>query len=265
MQLYVQAPGPGNMVVLDLVTGNGRHYASFGLWVPDPNEKLVSGTYTFEQTQSGLGNPLTFSYGDFGGYVDETYSAITGGEITVEVTGDTYTVEIDCMADQQPFTGTYTGVLHYDIYDGEEIPSGGKPEPKPQAGPVGGTMSVGVYAYDMISGLMTYHGNYEPAESQNVSLLLTAKDGEALTLEFWVPGSNDRLVAGTYTFTPGSTEQFTIGAGSIYSSGADWEVTEGTVAVESDGVGYIFRIDLSSQAGKISGELLGTPGWTQAK
>lgn len=96
-------------------TGN---YIYFELFSSSSTE-LVSGTYTFDATESMA--PNTFDIGELAfGYsiADETadvYKEIISGTAKVQKDGTTYTINIDCTAsDGKKITGYYKGSLSYD-------------------------------------------------------------------------------------------------------------------------------------------------------
>jgi hypothetical protein len=95
--------------------------AYFGLYLDEGEMTLTkSQTFTFVSNpaieEEGLtyfqGEPGTFSYGEF--YTDDDYSLVTSGTIKVEVSGESYTIEVDCVCEgNKELTIRYTGELEY--------------------------------------------------------------------------------------------------------------------------------------------------------
>lgn len=82
--------------------------------VPNGNTKLVAGTYPMNSSKKAL----SFNDGDIIKDNGNTYKGISGGTITVAVSGYIYTITLDCTSDNGTLKGTYRGTLQW--HDEEE-------------------------------------------------------------------------------------------------------------------------------------------------
>jgi hypothetical protein len=181
----------------------------------------------------------------------EDMALVTGGTVTVGKSGNTYTIALNLTThDDRTVVGTYTGGLI------DESESGDDPD-----NAMSGTLTVGSDNYTVVSGGMTYYGQAEPGEGENVDLVINASDDSTLSLQFYVPEGNDKLVAGTYNLASESYLAWTIDQGELFQGYSSYPVTGGSVTVGVSGNVYTFVFNLTSAAGNVTGTVSGTPSW----
>ena len=128
--------------------------------------------------------------------------------------------------------------------------------------------------YTITRGGMDYWGNYFNAATDNIFLGLTTGNNEWIALDMLVPNGNNRLVAGTYTFstaTGASIAAYTFVDNNYtsYIQDADnnkLKITGGTVKISVTGTGdnaiYTILIDCTLENGGIvKGIYRGTLKW----
>lgn len=230
--------------------------------VDDEHEGLIAGEYTYSNTYEN--RTISNAAVAIGNLIDENttpedYAEIDGGTVTIAVSGTTYTITLNLITeDERTVTGTYTGKL----LDGEDFEPG---ESEPGGdGTMDGTITVSGTSYDAVYGQMTYFGQFEPGEGENVDLYIETEDGSSLYLEMFVPEGDDRLVSDTYTYEVDNYLAGSITFGEIEKANGDIaEITGGTVVVVRSGDGYTFTFNLTSEAGVVTGTVFGTPDWRE--
>jgi hypothetical protein len=191
----------------------------------------------------------------------EDMALVNGGTVTVGKSGNTYTIALNLTTnDDRTVVGTYTGGL-LDDSESDDPDEPGEPD---NGGAMSGTLTVGSDDYMAVSGAMTYYGQAEPEEGENVDLLINASDGSTLALQFYVPEGNNKLVAGTYNFASESYLAWTIDQGELYQGYSSYPITGGSVVVSVSGNVYTFVLNLTSAAGNVTGTVSGTPSWASA-
>ena len=109
---------------IDIILYSGNIEIYFELFVPNGNNRLVSGTYNLSSSLNDDHGPFTFSFGEIY-FDDDDYYEVTGGTLTVSSTGQgantVYTVVFDLdVEDDYGFSctasGSYRGSFEWDDY-----------------------------------------------------------------------------------------------------------------------------------------------------
>ncbi len=257
-------------VVLSLATTAMDFGITLKMWVDEDDTKLMPGVYSFDNSQeAGTFEYASVMVGDLMNEEYDAYAEVISGTVTVGLSGTTYTIALNLTTeDGDAITGTYTGKL----LDGEEFedeePNGpdepGEPGEPGGDGTMSGNISVDGTDYEAVTGLLTYVGQFEPGEGENVDLAIVTEGGSTITLELYVPEGNLTLVDGTYTFAPESYAAFTIEGGILFNTINVANITGGTITVEASGDGFTINFDLESEIGDVAGTVFGTPVWMRA-
>ena len=109
-----------NTANVDLILETDRNDTNginFEMFIPKNEKKLVAGTYTLKTDASSMSySDSSFAWTDGDPNEDESgnYFSATGGTVTVAVSGNTYTITVNCTLEGGgTVKGTYKGALSW--------------------------------------------------------------------------------------------------------------------------------------------------------